>query len=362
MPSEAEPGVDFPMVAAPARWPWVGGATSERAGERAVRGLPRITVVTPSFNQAAFLEETIRSVLLQGYPNLEYLVVDGGSTDGSVEILEKYSPWIDWWVSERDRGQADALNKGFRRATGEILAFLNSDDVYEPGTLRRVASDFAESGPGAWHCYPVLEFWPDGSERLQTCPWLSEKVDRYAALPAARDLLFDGESVRVRELAAWLLECVRGHQPGTFWGAEAFHRVGGFDERMHYGFDQKLFWELMARGYHPVMHEGPPAARFRWHASSKSQTADAEGANRFASELREAALEFLPRLPRRGRELVRSEYLRHAVSTTWQDFRRSGRRGDALRSLAAVWRRVPSAIGDRYFAGSLLRFLTMGRR
>jgi glycosyltransferase involved in cell wall biosynthesis len=107
---------------------------------------PRISIVTPSHNQGAFLEETIRSVLLQGYPNLQYVVIDGGSTDASVAILEKYAPWLDHWVSEPDRGQSHALNKGFARTDGEILAWLNSDDYYLPGALAHVAQAFARQG------------------------------------------------------------------------------------------------------------------------------------------------------------------------------------------------------------------------
>lgn len=106
---------------------------------------PKLTVITPSFNQAQYLERTILSVLNQNYPNLEYFVIDGGSTDGSLAIIKKYERYLTGWVSEKDRGQTDAINKGFRRATGEYVAFQNSDDVYAPDALNRVAEAWRKS-------------------------------------------------------------------------------------------------------------------------------------------------------------------------------------------------------------------------
>ena len=102
--------------------------------------LPKVSIITPSFNQGQFLEASIRSVLEQDYPNLEYIVVDGGSKDDSVEVIKKYQDRLAWWVSEKDKGHADALNKGFSHATGEILAWLNSDDIYFPGAVSEAIS------------------------------------------------------------------------------------------------------------------------------------------------------------------------------------------------------------------------------
>src|SRR5262245_38608843 len=104
--------------------------------------LPRITVITPSFNQGAFIESTIQSVLNQNYPNLEYFVIDGGSTDNSVDVIRKYESAITYWVSEKDSGQSEAINKGLKRAGGEIISWLCSDDLYVPEALQKVAALF----------------------------------------------------------------------------------------------------------------------------------------------------------------------------------------------------------------------------
>jgi glycosyltransferase involved in cell wall biosynthesis len=125
-------------------WPWTEASPPLPTTGTNGKPWPRISLVTPSYNQAEYLEETIRSVLLQGYPNLEYFVFDGGSTDGSVEILRKYDGFLDGWVSERDRGQSDAINKGFARSTGAIVNWLCSDDILLPGALSHVGQAFVE--------------------------------------------------------------------------------------------------------------------------------------------------------------------------------------------------------------------------
>lgn len=123
--------------------------------------LPKISIITPSYNQCEFIEATINSILTQNYPNLEYIIIDGGSTDGSVEIIKKYEKYLHFWCSEPDAGQYDAINKGFARSTGEIMAWLNSDDMYCPWAFKTVAdamSEFSEIewlttlNPGAWDC------------------------------------------------------------------------------------------------------------------------------------------------------------------------------------------------------------------
>jgi glycosyltransferase involved in cell wall biosynthesis len=202
-------------------WPWVPDAPSPLASA-APGPWPRITVVTPSYNQAEFLEQAIRSVLLQEYPNLEYIVVDGGSTDGSVGILERYSPWLDHWVSEPDRGQAHALNKGFARSTGTILCWLNSDDFHLPRTLRTVAArlrDGADALALVGHC---LRIHHDGRPPL----------------------LLEGSYTSREEL----LRFWRGytmHQPSIFWRRELSDRIGSLDESLDLIMDFD-YWARMA--------------------------------------------------------------------------------------------------------------------
>ena len=121
-------------------WPW----TQETAPVIYHKNInwPKLTIITPSYNQAQFLEETIRSILLQNYPNLEYIIVDGGSTDGSAQIIEKYSPWISYWQSEKDAGQGNAINQGFSLASGNYYAWINSDDYYLKNTFHKVITTF----------------------------------------------------------------------------------------------------------------------------------------------------------------------------------------------------------------------------
>jgi hypothetical protein len=186
-------------------------------------GRPRITVVTPSYNQARFLESCLRSVLDQKYPNLEYIVIDGGSTDGSVEIIKHFEKELAYWVSEPDGGHYDALNKGFRGATGDILAWLNSDDMYTPWAFAVVAEIF-ERLPGVqWlsTIYPL--FWNE-ADAATLCSQL-QGFDRRVIL---------GRGIGVQ-------------QESTFWRRSLWERAGGaLDTRFKLAGDLDLwarFWE-----------------------------------------------------------------------------------------------------------------------
>ena len=179
---------------------------------------PKISVVTPSFNQARYLEQAICSVLGQRYPNLEYIVLDGGSEDGSADIIKRYEDELAFWRSEPDGGQSAAINEGFRMATGDILAWLNSDDLYLPGTLFKVADVLQGTARTIVHGN-CLHFREGARYRV----WGSDVVSRQA--------LFE------------LQYCDFITQPSSFWTRDTWEAVGGLDESLHYIMD----WDWFAR-------------------------------------------------------------------------------------------------------------------
>jgi glycosyltransferase involved in cell wall biosynthesis len=207
---------------------------------------PRISIVTPSFNQAAFIEETIRSVLLQGYSDLEYLVIDGGSRDGSVDIIRKYEKWITHWVSESDHGQADAIQKGLNRVSGRISAYLNSDDIYMQGAIQRVAVRFARR--------PELDVVYGNLYRIDEC---GNVLEEHRNTPFMRwGYLYGGFFL---------------HQPCTFWKTDVVRAVGGFNPEFRFDMDNDLFVRIaMARAR--FAFERAFLACFRVHESSKTST------------------------------------------------------------------------------------------
>ncbi|HEX4410969.1 MAG TPA: glycosyltransferase family 2 protein [Xanthobacteraceae bacterium] len=189
--------------------------------------LPKISVVTPSFNQGRFIEQTIVSVLDQNYPNLEYVVMDGGSTDNTVDTLREYERYLDFWISAPDNGQAHAINQGFARSSGDILTWLNSDDRYEPGALMEVA-DMFRSSPGV----DVIS----GRCRL----WYGDMRDRLmepSPLRRLEDFLKINTNWRNSRLIV---------QPEAFFRKQAFVKAGPLREDLHYCFDQNL-WMAMAK-------------------------------------------------------------------------------------------------------------------
>ena len=209
-------------------------------------GRPSITVVTPSYNQGRFLKETIDSVLSQGIAGLEYIIVDGGSTDESVEVIKAHERHLAWWVSEKDRGQSHAINKGIARASGTWLAYLNSDDTYLPGALASLLDGLRRSPGARWIAGGVVGF---GTSEAPVHEWHLPRVPRTMV-----DLL----SSRFQMA-----------QPGHVWSRELVQAVGGFDESLRYLFDINLYAALMARGERCVPLDRPVAS-YRFHAASKT--------------------------------------------------------------------------------------------
>jgi len=208
----------------------------------------KISVITPSYNSARFLERTIESIHNQGFADIEHLVIDGGSTDGTLEILRRNDHRVRW-VSEPDNGQSDAINKGLRMSTGDIVAFLNADDTYEPGALTRVA-DYFEQHPHSW--------WVYGKCRI------INEHDREIRRPITwyKNLL-----LRKYSYAKLLCENFIS-QPATFWRRELHDEVGYLNEHEHFTMDYE-FWLRLGRRYPPGVIEAY-LANFRMYTDSKS--------------------------------------------------------------------------------------------
>jgi glycosyltransferase involved in cell wall biosynthesis len=207
---------------------------------------PKLTVITPSFNQGAFIERTIRSVLDQGYEPLEYLIVDGGSTDETVDVIRRYEDRIAWWVSESDDGQTDALNKGLRRATGAVVAYINSDDYYLPGAFEHVVRAFETAPEARWVVGACRFVNADGSLRNVWTPELPGRRRQW-----------------------WMLDPWGVPQPSSFWRRELFAELGPFREDMHYVFDTEHALRLAYAGHMPGLIDAELAVRVI-HEEAKS--------------------------------------------------------------------------------------------
>ena len=213
---------------------------------------PRISIVTPSYNQGQFIEATIRSVLLQGYPNLEYIIIDGGSSDNSVEVIKQYGRFITNWVSEKDKGHGNALNKGFAKATGDIMAWLNSDDIYLPNAFRNIAEVFV--------AFPELEWattaFPGGCGD-------TEQVSSGFHPGFSRKFFFVGGYMGFSYSTAWI------QQESTFWKRSLWLKAGGtISEAMSLALDFEL-WSRYFR-FTKIATIEEMLGCFRTHRSQRS--------------------------------------------------------------------------------------------
>ena len=228
-----------------ASWPWTEASARPSDTLTASLPWPRISIITPSYNQGEFLEEALRSVLLQGYPNLEYFVIDGGSTDNSLEIIHKYARWLTGWVSEPDRGQAHAINKGFALCTGALWGWINSDDGLLPGALTHLAAAFRHS-PESILLGDVLNI---------------DDIYKLAWLRRQRNVSFETLAEPGRHNVFW-------QQPGVYFPRTLYQRVGKLDETLRYVFDRD--WMCRALQVAPVHYLHVPIAMFRLHDASKT--------------------------------------------------------------------------------------------
>ncbi|MFM2208282.1 MAG: hypothetical protein RL213_2257 [Bacteroidota bacterium] len=203
---------------------------------------PKITIVTPSLNQVRFIEETILSVIHQGYPALEFIVIDGGSNDGTTEILQSYEEHIDFWCSEKDKGQSDAVNKGFSKATGELMTWLCSDDLLEPGALESVAALYKKH--------------PEGGLFVGRCRIFGDRRKESKLTPPSEDI------------AGHCLAGVPFAQPASFFTRKAFERCGPLDTMLHYGMDFALFQKIALE--FDIITDENVWASYRIHTGSKT--------------------------------------------------------------------------------------------
>jgi glycosyltransferase involved in cell wall biosynthesis len=208
---------------------------------------PKVSIITPSYNQAPFLESTIQSILNQSYPNLEYILIDGGSSDGSKAIIERYADHFAYWVSEPDKGQAHAINKGLRKSSGQFIGWLNADDILLPETVSAVVQAFNDD-PNVDVVYGKLD-----------------RINQVGII-IPTPLLPKDKVVFSRELI--IGECVV-NQPGSFWRKEWLDRVGYLDERLHFGLDYE-YWIRMALAGAKFMRLPQVVAQFRLSSGSKT--------------------------------------------------------------------------------------------
>jgi glycosyltransferase involved in cell wall biosynthesis len=258
---------------------------------------PRISVITPSLNQASYLERTVTSVLSQGYPNLEYIVIDGGSTDGSADVLERYDGRLAYWVSEPDEGQADAINKGIEAATGDIVSYINSDDFYRPGALAAAADAMAD---------PSVR-WVVGRCRYEHADGTLETL--FTPQPPSMP-----RRTMIRE--SWYVP-----QASSFWRMDVFSQVGRLRDDLQYVFDLEFGLRCALTGITPVVLDREVAVRYL-HEAAKSANPD-EFAREFESVRPQLEARFerpgdgirdvTYRMRRRARRVIRDRTSRSAT-------------------------------------------------
>lgn len=224
---------ELPLKSKKSGWPWEMSNEYINDIKNNSNIIPKISIITPSYNQGKYIEETIRSVLLQGYPNLEYIIIDGGSTDNSVEIIKKYQKWVKYWVSEKDEGQSHAINKGAKYATGELMGWLNSDDKYFENTFNVIAD--------------LYRTFPNHVAYAGVC----EK--KYIDTNKENELIHP-RNLTQNSLCNWGKDGFL-YQPACLFKRSTFMEVGMLNQGLHNAMDQELWVKLAGVGEFAVTDE-----------------------------------------------------------------------------------------------------------
>jgi glycosyltransferase involved in cell wall biosynthesis len=299
----------------------------------------RIGIVTPSYNQGQFLEETINSVLSQDYTPLQYVIIDGGSSDQSVEIIRKYEKYLHFWISEKDAGQSQAINKGLRQIRADVWAYLNSDDTYRPGTFGKVAAAFRD--PNAT--------WVTG--RGAYVDVVGDRVDEMIPV-----IDWNIDAVLESLISSPVVMAV---QVSNFMRSSIIDEFGYFDETLHYCMDVEYGLRPLLAGVRPLVID-EVLANARLHSQSKTVNQEASGA--FAKE----SAEILERLISTGRLENHSQaasnalegYRRQeAIGDVWRAWQHQGRMRAFIAWAKAVTER-PSLVAHRPALGQLRRIIT----
>lgn len=290
---------------------------------------PRISIVTPSFNQGDFIEETITSILSQKYPNLEYIVIDGGSTDRTISILEKYSSQLFFWVSEKDNGQSDALNKGFKVATGDICSYLNSDDLYINNSLWEVANAFNKK-KFSWLSSDVI-----CGETLDSNDFFQHKISTYEEFCAQQTI----------------------GQQGVFWAGDVLSKPW-FNNKLRYAMDHQFFIRLY-RQYGAPRQLRVVTSFFRFHPQAKTSTLENILMKERHSIGEDAALIARDELEasRIRKEIIRLD-LKIAGNKILNDFSKEslyGKKLSLLIRIILIISKAPFPLRDRVFQGFLFQ-------
>jgi len=221
-------------------WPW------DVPASRTIESGPRISIIIPSLNQGRFIEETIRSIVLQRWLNLELIVIDAASQDETVSVIRKYERWINYWISERDDGQAEAIHKGLAKATGDIVAWFNADDFYANGIFAAVADAWSRN-PRGIYAAPVANFYERG-----------------------RETLIRPRGLTLENVIQYWVKRSQWHDPGLFWSRAVIDAVGGPDTSLHYSHDYDYFCRALQHA--SVEYVDQIAAGFRLHRDSKTMS------------------------------------------------------------------------------------------